>query len=131
MNSKRIEEIQKQTAYPESQSVFTALHQVWNEVGQEYQAEIKQLEARVARLEKAADRMVEYVSSHQIAAFIPSEYFHEIHTVLNEPSQQSLAQIQSDAIHSFVAFMDSEGPWRYREEAIEYARQLRQQADKG
>ena len=50
MNSERIEEIQKQTAYPESQSVFTALHQVWNEVGQEYQAEIRQLEARVARM---------------------------------------------------------------------------------
>ena len=31
MNTKRIEEIQKQTAYPESHSVTNALCQVWHE----------------------------------------------------------------------------------------------------
>lgn len=34
MNSKRIEEIQKETAYPESQSVQQALLKVWNETEQ-------------------------------------------------------------------------------------------------
>ena len=35
MTTDRIEEIIKQTAYPESNSVLQALHQVWNEVQQE------------------------------------------------------------------------------------------------
>lgn len=36
MNSKRIEEIQEQTAYPESMSVRQALMQVWNELQQDF-----------------------------------------------------------------------------------------------
>ena len=35
MTSDRIEEIIKGTAYPQSNSVLQALHQVWNEVQQE------------------------------------------------------------------------------------------------
>ena len=35
MNSDRIEELMKATAYPESQSVYSALMQVWNECSQE------------------------------------------------------------------------------------------------
>ena len=35
MTSNRIEEIIKRTAYPQSNSVLQALHQVWNEVQQE------------------------------------------------------------------------------------------------
>lgn len=35
MNSDRIKEIQKTTAYPESVSVMLALQQVWNECEQE------------------------------------------------------------------------------------------------
>ena len=35
MNSKRIKEIQEQTAYPESVSAKQALLQVWNECEQE------------------------------------------------------------------------------------------------
>ena len=35
MNSDRIKEIQKTTAYPESVSVMLALNQVWNECEQE------------------------------------------------------------------------------------------------
>ncbi len=36
MNSKRIEELMKQTAYPESASVYSAMFQVWNEMVQDY-----------------------------------------------------------------------------------------------
>ena len=36
MTSDRIEELQKQTAYPESQSVHQALLKVWNEMQQDF-----------------------------------------------------------------------------------------------
>ena len=36
MTSGRIEELQKQTAYPDSQSVQQAMLQVWNEVQQDF-----------------------------------------------------------------------------------------------
>jgi hypothetical protein len=36
MNSKRIKELQYETAYPESRSVMLALNQVWNECAQEH-----------------------------------------------------------------------------------------------
>ena len=45
MNSERIIEIHKQTAYPESLSVYTALLQVWNECQQENNVIIEQLKA--------------------------------------------------------------------------------------
>lgn len=38
MNTSRIEELMKQTAYPESQSVMQAMTQVWNECQQEFNA---------------------------------------------------------------------------------------------
>ncbi len=37
MNTDRIQEIQKETAYPDNISVQQALLKVWNETGQEYQ----------------------------------------------------------------------------------------------
>jgi hypothetical protein len=50
MNSNRIREIQQSTAYPDSQSVQWALLQVWNECGQEYEAENKQLQQQINQL---------------------------------------------------------------------------------
>ena len=44
MNSDRIEEIQKQCAYPDSQSVAAALMQVWIETAMEYKNRIAELE---------------------------------------------------------------------------------------
>lgn len=43
MNSDRIQQIQKGTAYPESRSVALALSQVWNEVAQENAKMIEEL----------------------------------------------------------------------------------------
>lgn len=43
MNTDRIEEIQKTTAYPESRSVQQALLQVWNECGHELQECLEKL----------------------------------------------------------------------------------------
>lgn len=36
----------------------------------------------IEQLKQAAERMVGYIRSHQIAALIPSEYFHEIDSLL-------------------------------------------------
>src|SRR5690554_5672002 len=36
---------------------------------------------------------------------------------------------QAEAVEDFVQQMDSEGPWSYREDAMDYAVSLRQQAD--
>ena len=41
MTSDSIDEIRKQTAYPESKSVHDALHQVWNEVAHEFNHKMK------------------------------------------------------------------------------------------
>lgn len=43
MNSDRIEELQKRTAYPESRSVALALMQVWNECAQENNKQINEM----------------------------------------------------------------------------------------
>jgi len=40
MNTDRIKEIHQKTAFPESQSVYVALMQVWNECAQEQGAEV-------------------------------------------------------------------------------------------
>ncbi len=40
MNTKRIEELMKETAYPESHSVMQALLQVWNELQQAFNKQI-------------------------------------------------------------------------------------------
>lgn len=52
MNSKRIEEIQNQTAYPESTSVMIALKQVWNECQQENNKKIEAYKKKIRVLEK-------------------------------------------------------------------------------
>lgn len=43
MNSERIKEIQEQTAYPESVSVYKALMQVWNECLQEHNEQLRRI----------------------------------------------------------------------------------------
>ncbi len=43
MTSKRIEELQKQTAYPNSRSVHQAILQAWNETQQKCNAELNEL----------------------------------------------------------------------------------------
>ena len=50
MNSKRIDEILKDTAYPESRSVHQALLQVWNECEQENNKKLN-IKAKVVNIE--------------------------------------------------------------------------------
>ena len=50
MNSKRIDEILKDTAYPESRSVHQALLQVWNECQQENNKKLN-IKAKVVNIE--------------------------------------------------------------------------------
>lgn len=50
MDSNRIKEIQEGTAYPKSVSVYQALHQVWNECGQEQSDQLTQLKVENERL---------------------------------------------------------------------------------
>ncbi len=40
MTSTRIEELMKQTAYPESDSVYQAMNQVWNEMQQDFNSRV-------------------------------------------------------------------------------------------
>lgn len=40
MTAKRIEELIKQTAYPDSNSVYQAMNQVWNEMQQDFNSRI-------------------------------------------------------------------------------------------
>jgi len=69
MNTKRIEEIQKETAYPDSISVQQALLKVWNECEQENpvknNAVLPLVNAR-AFVESCGD-MTEYVDGSKIA----------------------------------------------------------------
>lgn len=50
MNSNRIKEIQRETAYPNSRSVHQALLKVWNECAQQQSKRTAQLEADKAEL---------------------------------------------------------------------------------
>jgi hypothetical protein len=50
MNSNRIKEIQRETAYPNSRSVHQALLKVWNECAQQQSKRTAQLEADNAEL---------------------------------------------------------------------------------
>jgi hypothetical protein len=70
MNLDRIQEIQEATAYPESRSVYTALHQVANEVGQEHSAQIAKLTAEVERLEGDKNKLAK--AGKYLLLFIPS-----------------------------------------------------------
>ncbi len=54
----------------------------------------------------------------------------EVNVFLSETPQKSLPEHEASVMQGFIDFMDSEGPWTHREEAVEYTRQLRQQADK-
>ena len=51
MNSNRIEEIQKATAFPDSLSVMQALNTVWNETQQGSEKEIRILKRKISALE--------------------------------------------------------------------------------
>ena len=51
MNSNRIEEIQKSTAFPDSLSVMQALNTVWNETQQGSEKEIRILKSKISALE--------------------------------------------------------------------------------
>ena len=51
MNSNRIEEIQKATAFPDSVSVMQALNTVWNETQQGSEKEIRILKRKISALE--------------------------------------------------------------------------------
>ena len=51
MNSNRIEEIQKATAFPDSLSVMQALNTVWNETQQGCEKEIRILKRKISALE--------------------------------------------------------------------------------
>lgn len=129
MNSERIEEIQKQCAYPESQSVFNALHQVWNEVGQEYQAELAEKNARIALLHHHLNDAME-----KLAILDIDDTAEAIRSVLNESPHQSLAHIQAEAVDAFAKWYCStrtSGNFMVLTATKEYASQLRQQADKG
>ena len=55
MDSKRIKEIQQETAHSESVSVQQALLKVWNECAQQSQSEIDELTKEVERLRKGID----------------------------------------------------------------------------
>ena len=57
MNTERIEEIQKETAYPQSQSVQQALLNVWNETAQKYKTELEAKDERIAELEAMVEKM--------------------------------------------------------------------------
>jgi len=59
MNTDRIKEIHQKTAFPESQSVYVALMQVWNECAQEQGAEVGKAVAEERERCKAAIAQVE------------------------------------------------------------------------
>jgi DNA repair ATPase RecN len=69
MNSTRIHQIQQETAYVESSSVSAALHQVWNEVQQEANADLARVSAerdeRMEEVERLSARLVEYKTDAQ------------------------------------------------------------------
>jgi len=102
MNTYRIEEIQKQCAYPDSQSVYTAMCQVWNEVGQEYQEDIQELkqqleqaQARIARLKTHAEYAVERLSNDD------NTYADVLNRIVKETPAQSLAELEARAVEKF------------------------------
>ena len=67
MNSKRIQEIQSTTAYPDSNSVAQALKQVWNECGHDFKKsntyELSLARARIDVLEGENAKLVEVLGS--------------------------------------------------------------------
>lgn len=65
MDTERIKTIQSNTAYPDSQSVNSALLQVWNEVQQENCETIETLHKRISELEEDCKRLAnELLAQH-------------------------------------------------------------------
>lgn len=85
MNTERIEEIQKETAYPQSQSVQQALLKVWNETAQKYKAELKAKDERIAELEAMVQNMCAECECAKFAdnAIKPSEMW-RLHSILKD-----------------------------------------------
>lgn len=72
MNSNRIKEIQRETAYPNSRSVHQALLKVWNECAQQQSKRIAQLEADKAELVKGLKESNELMTmSHEMNLLFP------------------------------------------------------------
>ncbi len=65
MNSNRIEEIQKETAYPDSMSVKNGLMQVWHECQIEINDLKRQLEINHARAENIIEAREKQISRLQ------------------------------------------------------------------
>lgn len=96
--------------------------------------ENEQLKARIARLESATRNMLVWVHST-----VSSETFNSLlnaytytESVLNETKQQSLAEIQADAVEHFADVYSStcNEEW-YHSFASEYAEQLRNSVKDG
>ncbi len=93
MNSNRIEEIQKSTAYPKSQSVMLALKQVWNECEHSHtkaieakDEEIESLKAEVRRFKEIAGLCSDMValSPAPKKGYGPIEELAELQNKINE-----------------------------------------------
>jgi hypothetical protein len=130
MNSERIEQIQDQTPYKDSQSVFNALHQVWNEVGQEYLKENQKLKARVAEFENIKPLLIEICCfTQEFDLLWWQKKAREIYYMLGEHPKQSLAEIKAEVIMEFVTecseLIGKEPDAIHREMAIEYANRLK------
>jgi hypothetical protein len=80
MDSNRIKELQEQTAYPESISVYKALLQVWNECQQEHN---EQLRLHIVNQQRELlIAFIEYVNKETEIWRIPI-YEHEVDEFLN------------------------------------------------
>ena len=72
MDTQRIEEIQKETFYPESVSIKQALLKVWNETEQKLQAENKALMEEVETLTAEREQIRRYWN--QYTDYLKSKY---------------------------------------------------------
>ena len=78
MNSNRIEEIQKATAFPDSLSVMQALNTVWNETQQGSEKEIRILKRKISALEVDNHNLQNTVQGRDInGVLIPGKLLQE------------------------------------------------------
>ena len=78
MNSNRIEEIQKATAFPDSLSVMQALNTVWNETQQSSEKEIRILKRKISALEVDNHNLQNTVQGRDInGVLIPGKLLQE------------------------------------------------------
>ena len=78
MNSNRIEEIQKATAFPDSLSVMQALNTVWNETQQSSEKEIRILKRKISALEVDNHHLQNTVQGRDInGVLIPGKLLQE------------------------------------------------------